>query len=78
MAKFRDEPRHPGPSIHRIAPVAGFAGLTFTVAAMLTFLMLPQVRWFFCGVAAGRWSGGTDAVVETPVIGSPVKLVRIT
>jgi hypothetical protein len=55
MAKFRDEPRHPGPSIHRIAPVAGFAGLTFTVAAMLTFLMLPQVRWFF---AASLLAGG--------------------
>lgn len=38
---------HRGPSMHRIAPIMGFGGALFTVASMLIFLTLPQVRWFF-------------------------------
>ena len=46
---------HRGPLMHRIAPVAGFAGVVFTLGAMVIFLTLPQVRWFF---AASLLAGG--------------------
>ena len=39
--------RHPGIRIDKITPKGG-AGLVFTIATMLMFLVaLPQIRWFF-------------------------------
>jgi hypothetical protein len=52
--RFRDEKRHPGPRSHAIGPVGGFAGLVFTVASLLIFVVgVPAMRGFMIASLVG-------------------------
>jgi hypothetical protein len=51
---FREEKRHPGPRSHGIGPVSGFAGLVFTVASLLIFVVgVPAMRGFLLASLVG-------------------------